>query len=110
MATRRGVVHPRAAGTAFIVPQHVGGDAALVEADVVPHIPQWLVGIYRFFNRQLHAPECVPDRCQARRRGQRLAQLGELELRGNGFNPVSEPATTRVRRSIEHAATVPPAR
>jgi hypothetical protein len=60
------VVQPGAAGAATVAAQQVGGDAALVEEDVLPNIPQrlprlplpargrdvrasLLVGVYRFF-------------------------------------------------------------
>lgn len=42
VAAGRVVVQPGAAGAATVAPQQVGGDAALVEEDVLPDIPQRL--------------------------------------------------------------------
>ena len=68
MAARGMVMQPRPPRAAAIPPQLIGGDAALIEKDVLAHVAQWLpglplaacrrdirtalfVGVYGFFNR-----------------------------------------------------------
>jgi hypothetical protein len=60
------IPQPRAAGTAAVAPQEIGGHAAFIEEDVLPHVaerlpraplppgrhdirPTLFVGVYRFF-------------------------------------------------------------
>ena len=66
MTARRVIAKPRAPETATIAPEQVGGDAAFVQEDVLPHVaqrepgapatalrgdvrPSLFVGVYGFF-------------------------------------------------------------